>query len=606
MDKRDLGAELGDEALHLRIAEIESEDERVANSVSERKDKASEPDEFNPGAVIVNEPKKPSEAWQKWLRSWKFWAAASGVLLVTLSLVFLFVTPFSSALLNTIGQKSYITISAYEKTPAASSPATSIKKFTVLIDGDKSYNSGDSNTVSIDGLSYGQHSVKVSKDGYRDVETTLYVELNNHFALFSAPTDTNKTSVNLEAIGISVSFMIKDQISQTPITEANFVLNDKTARPNQEGLVTLVVPPSDTPKVDIKATFGGAYIDKTISIDMGSKTEAVYTFVPLGKHYFISKRSGTYDVYSTNVDGSDQKLVIAGTDQETASLVFAVNPSGKHALMASTRDGTRDQNGGLLQKLYLVDLITRRLIPIDKGLYFKFYDWSDDSLIYSYSYKEPKSTQSSVRLRSVNSVDQNVYDLGTSTGYFSSVVASNGTVLKVQGEAYGQPSYTSSPILKSVNIDGGNSKNLATKVTDFRRLDFDRFAYMSKDKKWTELNTNSSAAKSIAAPTEDGKVYLSGSSPQTNSQLIIDNIDGKNVLQLRPSADGKIRTLATAAGLRGPIRWINDTTLVYRIVSSSETADYVVSTLGGKASKIVDVTATATAGQETPRGFYYY
>jgi hypothetical protein len=55
------------------------------------------------------------------------------------------------------------------------------------------------------------------------------------------------------------------------------------------------------------------------------------------------------------------------------------------------------------------------------------------------------------------------------------------------------------------------------------------------------------------------------------------------------------------SGLRTPIRWLNDRSVVFRVNTDQETADYAASLDGGEPKKIRDV--TDTNGVEA---WYYY
>ena len=74
--------------------------------------------------------------------------------------------------------------------------------------------------------------------------------------------------------------------------------------------------------------------------------------------------------------------------------------------------------------------------------------------------------------------------------------------------------------------------------------------------------------------------------------LWVDQRDGKGVLVLYDKDSDKEKALVSQAGLENPVRWLNNTTLVYRIHTPQETADYVLSIEGGSAKKIRDVTST--------------
>jgi len=57
-------------------------------------------------------------------------------------------------------------------------------------------------------------------------------------------------------------------------------------------------------------------------------------------------------------------------------------------------------------------------------------------------------------------------------------------------------------------------------------------------------------------------------------------------------ASGKDKAVTTVSGLTYPLRWLDPTSAIYRLSTGAETADYVVSILGGKPHKIVDVVPT--------------
>jgi hypothetical protein len=79
-----------------------------------------------------------------------------------------------------------------------------------------------------------------------------------------------------------------------------------------------------------------------------------------------------------------------------------------------------------------------------------------------------------------------------------------------------------------------------------------------------------------------------------NVSLRTETRDGKGVLLLR-DAQGSEKVIATVAGLRQPTRWLSDSTITYRVVTANESADYVLSLLGGEARKVTDVTNTGGA-----------
>jgi hypothetical protein len=74
---------------------------------------------------------------------------------------------------------------------------------------------------------------------------------------------------------------------------------------------------------------------------------------------------------------------------------------------------------------------------------------------------------------------------------------------------------------------------------------------------------------------------------------MIDRVNGVYTLFVK-GTDGKQNILYGDNGLSGPIRWVNDTTVLYRTVTQTGATDYVVSIDTGKRQKITDVTGDVT------------
>jgi hypothetical protein len=102
-----------------------------------------------------------------------------------------------------------------------------------------------------------------------------------------------------------------------------------------------------------------------------------------------------------------------------------------------------------------------------------------------------------------------------------------------------------------------------------------------------------------APPVLRTRVYLDN--PFDKNSLWVDNRDGKGVLLLYDLKKKTDKLLRGQSGLGYPVRWVNATTIIYRIHTDQETADYALSTLGGEPRKLSDV--TNTSGVST---WYYY
>lgn len=520
-------------------------------------------------------------------------------LLLSLAIISSWLVPTTRyALLNVTGKRGSLTIHAGELAKSNPDMAASIMNFSVSVDG-RTYMSGNVPHVAIPNLKYGQHDIVVSKQGYTPYAGRATVDLDPYFGVLASPAP-QPVIAQLVASGTKVTFLAKDWTSGTPLRQGEFKVGDRTSRPNEKGEVTIVAPPSDSGQVVVEARFKEDYLSKTFTVKVTDAAQEVL-FVPSARHYFVSKRSGVYSIYSMYLDGSDMKEVIKGTPQETQSIQFAVSPNGKRAVMVSTREGTRNEQGNLLQKLYLVDLSNGTLEHLDSGMYMQLFDWANETIAYSYGYSDPKETFSRTRLRTLNTLTNNRYDIATTTGYFGQVYVTHQTLLFTQGESANQPGAEKGMMVKTSGLKGENGKELASGIGLLRQLGFDTFAYENVDKKWSEFNINTGRTKPRDIPSDEGSIYLATQN-EKQERLLVDFVDGKQVVMMQ-KGDGANTELAAQNGIVGPIRFLSPTTLTYRIMTQTETADYAVSTLGGEPKKITDVTASSY-GQQAFFRFY--
>lgn len=502
------------------------------------------------------------------------------------------------AVLNTLGMRDSIKVVSSQASSDGSTVQSQIKNFTAEVAGQK-YLSGDATEITIPSLEYGKHVVAVSKEGYASATYETVVDFDPFFGLFTKK-EKNPIAAELIAQGLPVTFTVKDWTSRQSLSKGSFTFGDITAQPDEKGKVTLIIPPTAEKTVAVKAEFSEDYLGKSFEVEV-NKSDQEVLFVPSAKHYFVSKRSGVYSIYSSYLDSSDIKEIVAGTNQETSSLQFAVSPSGKYGVMSSTREGRRDRNGDLMQKLYWVDLSSGKLEDLDVARYIYLHDWSGDTITYSYSYQDEEANDYRQRLRSLDAATLNRYDLSSTTGGFGRVHVSVGMVLFTKQEGYNKPGFEKGNTLHTVGLKGEDSRELATNIGELRQLGFERFAYETVDKKWNEISINTGEIKSTEPPREQGAVYISTQSAK-NERVFINFVDGKRILMLRHDGDQE-KELVSQPGLVGPVRFISATTIVYRVATPTETADYAVSTLGGEPRKVTDVTSSSYA---TPVFFQYY
>jgi hypothetical protein len=103
----------------------------------------------------------------------------------------------------------------------------------------------------------------------------------------------------------------------------------------------------------------------------------VYQITPNGSIFYLSKITGTINVMKSNLDGSDAKVVVAGTGKESSTdTVILSARDWKYSVLLAKRDDDKD-------KVYLIDSATDSLTTIDEGnASFSLVGWSGHNFIY--------------------------------------------------------------------------------------------------------------------------------------------------------------------------------------------------------------------------------
>lgn len=533
----------------------------------------------------------------------KFWFTALFLFILFFALVWL-IRPTRLILVNILGLRADVSI-ATVTLPEADQQSSLIKKVRVEING-ASWESDDHGLLHAK-LPYGDTTFVAKKQGYEQATKTLLLDFDPFFYLFGGHQQdetARKMNLQLKVVGLPLKFQVKDWLTGEPIPAGAFSVGEAVAKPDNLGIVSLTVPATDAKKIMVKAMFGGKYIDKEFELPL-DRTQQTITFVPEGKDYFVSKRSGGLAVYSSNLDGTNITEVVPANPNETSSIAIAVSPSGKYGLLASTRDGKRDEQGALQQQLYIVDLSNKKLTSIDQGRWFKFRDWQGDTLVYSVSEHKPGAAEHPERLSSIDAPSGKRIDLeagielGTVRVALGSVVYQVNTVVDNKTpDRY--------PELKTIPYRGGSAKSLGYKITQLTQTDFDVFVFQLGNGNWSEYNVNTSQAKSTSAPQSPNRFIGANPTADGQNKVVVDTVDGKETLLIKNAGNGQEKQLYSAVGVGGPIRLIGDVVL-FRRVDGGKTTDYVVSIKGGTPKKVTDVTPSnnpPNQGADVPSLFW--
>ncbi len=446
----------------------------------------------------------------------------------------------------------------------------------------------ENGSVTLNKLKLGKNPLDIQRIAFAPVDKTVTLGMGS-----------NKLSdFKLLPVGVQYTFNIHDFLSDKPIVKAEATSGgEASAFSDETGKLVLTLAKTNDQDVNIVIKANG-YRDETRNIAADTKDAQSVAMVPSRKQVFVSKRSGKYDVYTIDIDGKNEKLVLPGTGSERDDMVLVAHPSADIAALVSTRGNLHNKDGFLLSKLTLIDLKTDKASTVDTSERIQIVGWSGNHLVYvtetsGASAANPKRN----KLMSYDYTKNQVQELA-SANYFNDVLMVGDTVYYAPAAAYQSGLDVS---LFKIDPDGNNKYPVVDKeVWNIFRVDYDHLA-IAAQKDWYNLTISDQKLTKAAGPPADPKTRVYINSPDKQHSLWVDNRDGKGVLISYDIAAQKDVILKSQSGLKYPVLWIDDNTVVYRINTDQETADYAMSTQGGQARKITDVTNTGGIDK-----WYYY
>jgi hypothetical protein len=524
--------------------------------------------------LVVGDEKRH---WYNFLKRPKFWWSLFGLLVVTAIFAWL-ITPSRIWVLNTIGLRTELNMSTLVSATEGTPPI--LKNALVTVNGQE-YHTDDEGRLKIT-IPYGPTRIVISKQGYETITKDEMFDYDPFFYFAGgqqADEQLRNQSIFMKSVGVEVTFIAKDWLSGQPVTAGHFSVGDVVTSPGSKGEVHLVLPATDAKTVQVKAAFGGTgYADATVEITLPS-TNQEFTFVPAGKHYFVSKRSGQFAVYSSNIDGSDVTEIVPSAASETADIAFSVSPSGKYGVLASTREATRDTFGSVQQKVYVIDFATSKMTAVDAAMQFDFVDWSGDTLVYI-ARVHNGGGEVVHRVASVQAGSAKQTTVATESSFRVVRVRLNSAVYITGGGE-----------LRTVKVSGGPEKSLGTQILAFTQPEPNAFAYQIADKTWRQYDVNADQVSTVATPNAVDRAFLASTSADGQTLLAVEPIDGKQTLIAKAVGNGQESKLFTG-DFGGPARWIGNIA-TYRAGAT----DYAVAA-GATPKKIIDVSATQKASDD--------
>ncbi len=483
-------------------------------------------------------------------------------------------------LLNTFGVRSAASIKIIDE-----STLQPLKNVTIEINGVEALTNKEGVAV-LENIRLGRTNLKIQKRAFRVIEKDMTVGWGSN----------PLSDEQLTPVGTQYSFVVVDFVSEKPVQGVEVINGDASALSNEKGEIKLTLDmPEDVFEVQI---FGDGYRVENLEINADELKTYDVQLAPEKKHVYMSRRNGTFDVYAAYADGKDEKLLLAGTGSERDDIALIPHPSRPIAALVSTRSGSRNSDGYQLSSLTVIDVENpdepKTVIESER---IQVIGWQNERLIFV----QIKSGTSAVnperhQLKTYN-IEQNTTAEIANANYFNDVMLANGLLLYAPSSAYAK---TPSGLFR-INPDGSDKQVVhAEEVWSMFRSSYDNVTFTT-GKDWFDFNIDSKYTDQLQGqPTEfKSRVYVS--SPDGSNSLWVDQRDGKGTVLSYSLNESAEKTVVERGGLQLPVGWLNNTTIVFRVKTESEIADYVVNIDGGEPKKLADVTNAAGLDR-----WYYY
>lgn len=401
----------------------------------------------------------------------------------------------------------------------------------------------------------------------------------------------------LQPVGTQYVFKVTDYVSGQPAVKAEATYEDASAYSDEEGVIKLTVDDINEDTFEVSITKDG-YRTEQVGVNIEGNTDTAIEMVSDRKHAFISKRSGKHDVYKIDADGKNEELVLEGTGNEREDMVLVTHPTEEMIALVSTRDGERNKDGFLLSTLNIINLSENSVYEVTKSERVQVIGWADNYLTYvQITSGASASHPGRHRLVSYNYESDEKEGLA-SANYFNDVTTIDNRVYYAPSSAY-MPDRSSS--LYAIDADGSDKKMILDKEAwSLLRTSYDNIT-IALQQEWYRYQPGSDEPEELEGEPASMTSRVYTDSPDGSVSLWVDRRDGKGVLLAYDTEAKEDRVLHAQSGLKNPVRWLDDRTLVFRVQSDTETADYVMSLDGGEPKKISDVTDTNGIDR-----WYYY
>lgn len=567
----------------LPEAEPDEETNKVVDEIiAEESDQVLEAEDRE--REIAEVPKRPKTGLGTRLRRFFGNRIVRGIILLLLlgGILAAGVVPTSRYyVLNTAGVRSSTSLLVMDE-----STQQPLKNVKVTVDGQSGV-TGDDGRVSIGGLRMGEQQIKFERHAFAELTKT------HIFGWGSNPLGDFK----LTPTGTQYSFMITDYVSGKPIAKVEASSADASAFSDEKGAIKLATDRKDDSDFEVEIKAEG-YRSEKLTIKAGDTAEKSVNLVLSRKHVFVSKRSGKYDVYKVDIDGKNEERILAGTGTERDDIVVVPHPTAEVVAVVSSRDNKRNKDGFLLSTLTVIDLKSNATKSVTVSERLHVVDWIGSRLVYvQVAEGESTSSPKRHRLMSYEYKEESTKELAASN-FFNDVVVAQGKIYYAPSSAYQENAEIG---LFRLEADGSGKQAITTKETwNIFRTSYEHLV-LAMPQAWYDYRLGEKAPLKLegAPANQTTRIYVD--TPDGKHSIWVDQRDGKGVLVYYDLVGKTDNVIRTQSGIKYPVRWLDNTHLVFRINTEDETADFALSIEGGEAKKIKDVTDT-----DGVDAWYYY
>jgi len=571
--KNDTSAEV-EEPEHIEPETVEDESEAVVGTEPE---------------VAESQPrtgfKQKLAAFGAYYKSHKkLMIPATVVLILGLLLV---IPPTRYALLGTVIKKQVSVKVTDSKTEKAVSGAE------VRLAG-KQAQTDQNGVATLSGVPVGSHQATVTKKYYTDATSEVFVKLSG----------SSQGEVKLNATGRQVKAKVANKLSGKAIEGAVVSAADTTAKTDENGETTIVLP-ADKDTQDVTVTADGFNkLTGTIKVTESDTVlpENNFMLTPTGKVYFLSKRTGKINVMKSDLDGANPEVVLAATgDEDDGDTILLASQDWKYLALKSKRSGSEKP-----ASLYLIDTSNGdKLTTMDEGdATFTMIGWSGHTFTYQVQRDKVQFWQpNKYSLKSYNAENGKLTVLDNTAGegtgassyqgtdykseYFGNVILVGSTVTYTKSWYSGIYYYGNTALagkqngIYSVNVDGSSKKQIkgfdATTNSSIEGKLYEPkevyYRVYTNDKAdFYELENGTLSPKGDLSSTFNGFYPTYLISPSNNKTFWSEPRDGKNTLFIG-NADGDDEKAIAEIGEYTAYGWYTDD---YVLLSKNSSELYVI------------------------------